>query len=189
MAPPNKDAKRFYVTTPIYYVNDVPHIGHAYTTVAADCLARFKRLRGIDVLFLTGTDEHGEKVQKAALSAGIEPIEFADKVNLRFKELWKKLDISNDSFIRTTEDRHKSAAKALWNVISEKGFIYKGEYEDWYCTPCENFLTETQLVAGRCPDCGRPVQRLKRRAIFKLSEYGDKILEAINSGALIIEPV
>ncbi len=190
MAPLNKDALRFYVTTPIYYVNDAPHIGHAYTTVAADCLARFKRLKGMDVLFLTGTDEHGEKVQKAALSAGLSPIEFADKVNLRFKELWKRLDISNDAFIRTTEDRHKRAAKALWNVIKEKGLIYKGEYEDWYCTPCENFLTETQLVNGKCPDCGRPVQKLKEESyFFKLSAYGDKILDAINSGALIVEPI
>ncbi|MBI5236045.1 MAG: methionine--tRNA ligase [Deltaproteobacteria bacterium] len=189
MAPLNQDAKRFYVTTPIYYVNDAPHIGHAYTTVSADCLARFKRLKGMDVLFLTGTDEHGEKVQKAALSAGLSPIEFADKVNLRFVELWKKLDISNDSFIRTTEERHKRAVKAFWKVISEKGLIYKGEYEDWYCTPCENFLTETQLAAGKCPDCGRPVQKLKEESyFFKLSDYGGVLLDAINSGELVIQP-
>ncbi|MBI5344990.1 MAG: class I tRNA ligase family protein, partial [Deltaproteobacteria bacterium] len=153
--------KTFYITTPIYYVNDAPHIGHAYTTVAADVMARYKRLKGYDVRFLTGTDEHGQKVEKAALAAFVPPIEFADRVVVRFKELWDRLDISNDDFIRTTEDRHKRAVTALWRIINERGGIYLGEYEDWYCTPCENFLTLTQLTDGKCPDCGRAVEKIK----------------------------
>src|SRR3990170_4423027 len=126
------EGKRFYATTPIYYVNDVPHIGHAYTTVATDCLARFKRQKGFDVFFLTGTDEHGQKVEKAALAAGKKPQEFVDGVAPRFAELWKLLEVSNDDFIRTTEARHKAAATRLWEVISANGDIYLGEYEDWY---------------------------------------------------------
>lgn len=181
--------KKFYVTTPIYYVNDVPHIGHAYTTVAADCLARYKRLKGLDVLFLTGTDEHGQKVEKAAKAAGLLPKEFVDGIVARFKDLWSKLDISYDDFIRTTEDRHKKAATHIWNVIAANGGIYKGEYEDWYCTPCENFLTDLQLVNNKCPDCFRPVERLKEESyFFKLSEYGERILAHIEANPGFIKP-
>ncbi|MFQ5466370.1 MAG: class I tRNA ligase family protein, partial [Thermodesulfobacteriota bacterium] len=179
----------FYVTTPIYYVNDVPHIGHAYTTVAADALARFKRLKGFRVLFLTGTDEHGQKVEKAAAAAGKPPLEFADSVVVRFRDLWKRLDISNDDFIRTTEARHKAAAARIWETIAAKGEIYLGEYEDWYCTPDENFLTEKQLVEGRCPDCGRPVERLMEPSyFFKLSEYRDRLLEYYGEHPGFISP-
>ncbi len=181
--------KTFYITTPIYYVNDLPHIGHAYTTVAADALARFKRLNGLDVFFLTGTDEHGQKVEKAAKAAGKSPKEFVDAVVPRFKSLWAALNVSNDGFIRTTEERHKRAAVALWLAVAEKGDIYLGEYEDWYCTPCETFLTETQLLAGKCPDCARPVERLKEESyFFRLSRYGDELLAHIEENPDFIQP-
>lgn len=181
--------KTFYVTTPIYYVNDVPHIGHAYTTVAADVIARFKRQKGFDVKFLTGTDEHGQKVEKAAVAAGIKPLEFADGVVGRFKDLWLKLNISNDDFIRTTEERHKKAAAQLWAVIAKKGDIYLGEYEDWYCTPCENFLTDTQLVNNNCPDCGRPVEKLKEQSyFFRLSAYQERLTRHIRDNPSFIQP-
>jgi methionyl-tRNA synthetase len=182
-------SKSFYVTTPIYYVNDTPHIGHAYTTVAADVLARFKRLRGYDVFFLTGTDEHGQKVEKAASDAGITPMALADKVVVRYQELWKTLNISNDRFVRTTDEDHKKVAASLWETVTKAGDIYLSEYEDWYCTPCENFLTEMQLNNGKCPDCFREVERLKEQSyFFKLSLYGEKLLEYIEANPSFIEP-
>ncbi|MBI5643046.1 MAG: methionine--tRNA ligase [Deltaproteobacteria bacterium] len=181
--------KTYYVTTPIYYVNDVPHIGHAYTTIAADVLARYKRLKGYKVLFLTGTDEHGQKVEKAAAATNVSPIEFADNVMLRFKYAWEKLDISNDDFIRTTEERHKNAVYRLWKESEKKGDIYLGDYEDWYCTADETFLTEKQLVNGNCPDCGRPVEKLKEPSyFFKLSKYGEPLLKHIEANPSFIEP-
>jgi methionyl-tRNA synthetase len=182
--------KSFYITTPIYYVNDVPHIGHAYTTVAADALARYKRLLGYDVFFLTGTDEHGQKVEKAAEAAGVAPQEFVDSIVERFGELCTVLDASNDDFIRTTEERHKRAATHLWSAIVKSGDIYLGEYEDWYCTPCENFLTEGQLTDSmKCPDCGREVERLKEQSyFFALSKYGDKLKAHIEANPGFIEP-
>ncbi len=185
----NKAVDTFYVTTPIYYVNDIPHIGHAYTTVSADCLARYKRLKGYRVLFLTGTDEHGQKVEKAATAAGLTPKELADRVVVRFKDLWKVLNISNDDFIRTTEERHRRAATRIWQEVARRGDIYLGEYEDWYCTPCENFLTSNQLADGRCPDCGRPVERLKEKSyFFRLSRYGERILKYIEENPGFIGP-
>ncbi|MBI5467710.1 MAG: methionine--tRNA ligase [Deltaproteobacteria bacterium] len=181
--------KTFYVTTPIYYVNDVPHIGHAYTTVAADCIARYKRLKGLEVLFLTGTDEHGQKVEKAAGGAKVSPQEFADRVVVRFKEAWERLGISNDDFIRTTEERHRKAVEHLWEVVRKNGDIYLGEYEDWYCTPCENFLTGMQLKDGRCPDCGRPVEKLKEESyFFRLSRYTEPLLKHIEKNPDFISP-
>jgi len=182
--------KTFYITTPIYYVNDVPHIGHAYTTVAADVLARYKRQKGFRVLFLTGTDEHGQKVEKAAEAAGLTPEKFADSVMVRFRELWKRLNISNDDFIRTTEARHEKAAQAFWKRVAGTGDIYLGEYEDWYCTPCENFLTENQLNdKGGCPDCGRPVDKLREESFFfKLSAYGERVLNYIKENKGFIGP-
>ena len=181
--------KTFYITTPIYYVNDLPHIGHAYTTVAADALARFKRLEGFNVFFLTGADEHGQKVEKAAKAAGKSPKEFVDSIVARFQELWKTLDISNDGFIRTTEQRHIKAATHLWEAVAKNGDIYLGEYEDWYCTPCETFLTETQLIGGKCPDCNRPVERLKEESyFFRLSKYGDELLKHIEENPDFIQP-
>ena len=183
--------KKFFITTPIYYVNDIPHIGHAYTTVAADAVARYKRLKSgkENVFFLTGADEHGQKVEKAALSAGKTPLAFADGVVVRFKELWKRLNISNDVFIRTTEERHKKAVRELWRRVKEKGDIYKGSYEDWYCVPCETFITEKEVPDGKCPACARPVEKVKEESyFFKLSGYGDKILDHIEKNPDFISP-
>jgi len=182
--------KTFYITTPIYYVNDVPHIGHAYTTVAADVLARFKRQQGFKVLFLTGTDEHGQKVEKAAEAAGLSPEKFADSVMCRFRELWKELNISNDDFIRTTEPRHEKAAMAFWEKVAESGDIFLDEYEDWYCTPCENFLTENQLNdKGCCPDCSREVEKLREESFFfRLSAYGERVLNYIKENPDFLGP-
>ncbi|MBI3354788.1 MAG: methionine--tRNA ligase, partial [Nitrospirae bacterium] len=181
--------KKFYITTPIYYVNDVPHIGHAYTTVAADVISRYKRLKGFDVLFLTGTDEHGQKVEKTALSNNETPKALADRVVLRFKKLWEKLNISNDDFIRTTEERHKRAVAELFKIVQEKGDIYKGMYEDWYCTPCETFFTELQLVNGKCPDCGRPVEKLKEESyFFKMSKYQEALIKFYEENPDFIQP-
>lgn len=182
--------KTFYVTTPIYYVNDKPHIGHAYTTVAADIISRYKRMCGYDVFFLTGTDEHGQKMEQSAEKQGIKPIELADKNNARFRELWKILNISNDDFIRTTQDRHKKAVLAMIKKMQEKGDIYLGEYEGWYCTPCEAYWTETQLMEGNlCPDCGRETAKLKESSyFFKMSKYQDAILEHINNNPDFIRP-
>lgn len=182
--------KTFYVTTPIYYVNDKPHIGHAYTTVAADIICRYKRMCGYDVFFLTGTDEHGQKMEQSAQKQGMKPIELADKNNARFRELWKILNISNDDFIRTTQDRHKKSVLAMLKKMQEKGDIYLGEYEGWYCTPCEAYWTETQLMEGNlCPDCGRETAKLKESSyFFKMSKYQDAILEHINNHPDFIRP-
>lgn len=182
--------KTFYVTTPIYYVNDKPHIGHAYTTVAADIISRYKRMCGYDVFFLTGTDEHGQKMEQSAQKQGMKPIELADKNNARFRELWKILNISNDDFIRTTQDRHKKSVLAIIKKMQEKGDIYLGEYEGWYCTPCEAYWTETQLMEGSlCPDCGRETAKLKESSyFFKMSRYQDAILEHINNHPEFIRP-
>lgn len=182
--------KTFYVTTPIYYVNDKPHIGHAYTTVAADIISRYKRMCGYDVFFLTGTDEHGQKMEQSAQKQGMKPIELADKNNARFRELWKILNISNDDFIRTTQVRHKKSVLAVIRKMQEKGDIYLGEYEGWYCTPCEAYWTETQLMEGSlCPDCGRETAKLKESSyFFKMSKYQDAILEYINNHPDFIRP-
>jgi methionyl-tRNA synthetase len=180
----------FYVTTPIYYVNDIPHIGHAYTTIAADCLARYKRLSGYDCLFLTGTDEHGQKVEKAAQAAGQTPLALADRVVERFKGLWDALYISADDFIRTTQARHYQAVAALYQRLWDKGDIYLGDYEDWYCTPCETFWTQTQLLPGnRCPDCGRPTERLKEKSyFFRMSAYQEALLRHLEEHPDFIQP-
>jgi methionyl-tRNA synthetase len=183
--------KTFYVTTPIYYVNDVPHIGHAYTTIAADALARYKRLSGHDCFLLTGTDEHGQKVEKAAQETGLSPLELADQVVERFQGLWDALYISSDDFIRTTQARHHEAVTALYQRVWEQGDIYLGEYEDWYCTPCETFWTQTQLAAGdTCPDCGRPTERLKEQSyFFRMSKYQDALLRHLEDHPDFIQPL
>jgi len=182
---------KYYLTTPIYYVNDQPHLGHAYTTVAADVLARYMRLRGGDVFFLTGTDEHGQKVERAAKERGERPIELADRMVDRFKALWRRLEISNDDFIRTTQERHKRAVQRLFQKIAERGDIYKGEYEGWYCTPCETFIPEAQMEEGNiCPDCGRPTERLKEESyFFRMSKYQEPLLNHIRSHPDFIQPV
>ena len=181
--------KRFYLSTPIYYVNDVPHIGHAYTTLACDVLARYKRSRGYEVFFLTGTDEHGQKVEKAAQAKGETPLDLADRVVKRFQSLWEKLDISNTDFIRTSQERHKLTVQHMFRTIEEKGDIYLGEYEDWYCTPCETFWTETQLMDGNCPDCGRPTDKLKEESyFFRMSKYQQLLLDHIEANPDFIQP-
>ncbi|MBI5183915.1 MAG: methionine--tRNA ligase [Nitrospinae bacterium] len=185
----SEELKRFYITTPIYYVNDIPHIGHAYTTIAADVLARYKRLYGYQVFFLTGSDEHGQKVEQSAKEYGETPKELADRVVERFKGLWKRLNISNDGFIRTTDTRHKQGVRRFFEAVYKKGDIYLGEYEDWYCTPCETFWTETQLKDRKCPDCGRPIERLKEKSyFFRMSIYQDKLLQHIETNPDFIQP-
>jgi methionyl-tRNA synthetase len=181
--------KTFYVTTPIYYVNDVPHIGHAYTTLACDVMARYKRARGYQVAFLTGTDEHGQKVEAAAKTNGETPLELADRVVKRFQALWDKLNISHTDFIRTTQERHKHTVQEQFKTIEAKGDIYLGEYEDWYCTPCETFWTETQMINGNCPDCGRATTKLKEESyFFRMSKYQEQLLAHIEANPDFIQP-
>jgi methionyl-tRNA synthetase len=170
-------ARKFYLTTPIYYVNDQPHIGHTYTTVVADVIARFRRMLGQDVYFLTGTDEHGQKIERAAQARGTSPIQLADQVVERFRSLWKRLGISNDDFIRTTEDRHRRGAERLYHQIKAKGDIYKDAYKGWYCTSCESFYPESQIVDGRCPDQGHKVDWTEEESyFFRLSKYQEPLL-------------
>ncbi|MCC2686940.1 MAG: methionyl-tRNA synthetase, partial [Paenibacillaceae bacterium] len=167
-----KNGKTFYITTPIYYPSDKLHIGHAYTTVAGDVMARYKRLQGYNVRYLTGTDEHGQKIERKAAEQGVTPIEFVDRIVAGIKELWAKLDVSYDDFIRTTEPRHmQSVAKAFERMVAQ-GDIYLGKYEGWYCTPCESYVLERQLVNGKCPDCGRDVEKVEEECyFFKMSKY------------------
>jgi methionyl-tRNA synthetase len=169
--------KKFYVTTPIYYVNDVPHIGHAYSTVGADALARFKRMDGYEVYFLTGTDEHGQKIAKTAKEKGLEPKQLADQVVERFKEAWAKLGITYTRFIRTTDEDHRKAAQAFFKKVMDAGFIYKSHYEGWYCVPDEKFLLDSEVKDGKCPDCGRPVERIREENYFFAMSKFQKQLE------------
>lgn len=182
-------SKTFYITTPIYYPSDKLHIGHAYTTVAGDAMARYKRLRGYDVRYLTGTDEHGQKIERKAAESGKTPQQFVDDIVVGIKELWNKLDISNDDFIRTTEERHKAVVEDIFERLLQKGDIYKGEYEGWYCTPCESFFTERQLVEGNCPDCGRSVELVKEESyFFRMSNYVDRLLKYYEENPEFIQP-
>ncbi|AHM55535.1 methionyl-tRNA synthetase MetG [Peptoclostridium acidaminophilum DSM 3953] len=182
--------KTFYVTTPIYYPSGKLHIGHTYTTVAADAIARFKRFTGYDVRFLTGTDEHGQKIQKTAEAQGLEPQAYLDGMVEDIKRLWNRMEISYDDFIRTTEDRHKVAVQKIFEKLYAKGDIYKSEYEGWYCTPCESFWTQTQLLEGnKCPDCGREAQLAKEEAyFFRLSNYKDRLIEHFKSNPKFCYP-
>jgi methionyl-tRNA synthetase len=182
----------FYITTPIYYPNSNPHIGTAYTTIAADTIARYKRARGFDVWFLTGTDENAQKIARTAEAKGVPTLEYVNEIVAKFKELWTLLDISNDDFIRTTEERHKVVVQDIFQKLYDQGDIYKSEYLGWYCTPCETFWTENKLVDGKCPnsDCGREVELLKEESyFFKLSKYQDKLLEHIEAHPEFIQPV
>lgn len=184
-------AKRFYITTPIYYVNASPHIGHSYTNIAADTLARYmrKRLGKENVCFLTGTDEHGQKIQRAALAAGLSPQEFVDKTIIQFKELWSKLGVSNDDFIRTTQIRHIDTVKRVLDILYKKGDIYQSEYSGWYCVPCENFWTEAQLINGACPDCKRAVEKIKETSyFFRMSSYQKWLMQYIAEHKEFIRP-
>jgi len=179
----------FYVTTPIYYVNDVPHLGHAYTTVVADALARFHRQRGADVLFLTGTDEHGQKVEQAAAKLGISPREHCDRMVVRFAGLWQKLNISNDDFIRTTEARHVRVVQGLLADLLSRGEIYKAAYEGWYCVPDERFWTDKDAEGGRCPDCGRELIRLaEENYYFRMGSHREWLLAHIEANPGFIQP-
>jgi methionyl-tRNA synthetase len=180
----------FYLTTPIYYVNDVPHIGHAYTTIAADVLARYKRLSGYEVRFLTGTDEHGIKIERSAREHGVTPQAWVDTISAQFRQLWERLNISYDDFIRTSQERHKRVAQAVFLKAYEKGDIYKGVYEGWYCIPDETFLLESEVKEGKCPNCGRPVDWITEDAyFFRLSKYQDWIIEHIETHPQFIQPV
>jgi methionyl-tRNA synthetase len=182
--------EKFYLTTPIYYVNDVPHIGHAYTTIAADVLARYKRLAGYEVFFLTGTDEHGIKIERSARDRGVSPQEWTDTISDQFRSLWARLNISYDDFIRTSQPRHKAVAQAVFQKAYDQGDIYKGLYEGWYCIPDETFLLESELQEGRCPICGRAVEWITEEAyFFRLSKYQDWIIEHIESHPTFIQPV
>ncbi|MBU3092504.1 methionine--tRNA ligase [Clostridium sp. CF011] len=181
--------KTFYITTPIYYPSAKLHIGNTYTTVAADAIARFKRLTGYDVMFLTGTDEHGQKIQRIAAEKGVTPKQYVDKVVAGIQELWELMDISYDKFIRTTDEYHKKSVQKLFKQLYDQGDIYKSAYEGWYCTPCESFWTETQAVDGKCPDCGRPVEKAKEEAyFFKMSKYADRLIEYIETHPGFIQP-
>lgn len=181
--------KTFYITTPIYYPSDRLHIGHAYTTTAADAIARWHRLAGRDVFFLTGSDEHGQKIERAAREKGKEPRAYVDEIVATFKDLWQRLNISYDEFIRTTEPRHVRVVQDIMRRLYEQGDIYKSSYEGWYCTPCETFWTESRLVNGRCPDCGREVERLREESyFFRLSKYADRLLDHIEANPSFIQP-
>lgn len=181
--------KPYYITTPIYYPSTKLHIGNTYTTVAADALARFKRLNGYDVMFLTGTDEHGQKIQRIAEEKGITPKDHVDEIVAGIKELWSMMDISYDKFIRTTDDYHKATVQKIFKQLYDQGDIYKSSYEGLYCTPCESFWTETQLVDGNCPDCGRPVEKSKEEAyFFRMSKYADRLMEYIEAHPEFIQP-
>lgn len=172
------DKKKFYITTPIYYPSDKLHIGHTYCTVATDVMARYKRLQGYDVMFLTGVDEHGQKIQQKAEAKGVTPQQFVDEVVAGIKDLWKLMNISNDRFIRTTDDYHVESVQKIFKRLYEQGDIYKGTYKGKYCTPCESFWTETQLVDGKCPDCGREVIDAEEEAyFFHLSAYADRLVK------------
>ncbi|SDZ92736.1 methionyl-tRNA synthetase [Eubacterium aggregans] len=184
-----KEQKTFYVTTPIYYPSGDLHIGHTYTTVAADTITRFKKQLGYDAYMLTGTDEHGQKIQDKAEEAGITPQAYVDDVVGRIKELWTLMNIDYDQFIRTTDPEHEKTIQRIFKQLYDQGDIYKGKYEGWYCTPCESFWTESQLVDGNCPDCGRPVQKASEEAyFFKMSKYADRLLEYIESHPDFIQP-
>ncbi|WP_226679403.1 methionine--tRNA ligase [Mesobacillus jeotgali] len=181
--------KTFYLTTPIYYPSGNLHIGHAYTTVAGDAMARYKRLRGYDVMYLTGTDEHGQKIQRNAEAKGITPQQYVDEIVEGIQELWGKLDISYNDFIRTTQDRHKQIVEKIFAQLLEQGDIYLDQYEGWYCTPCESFYTDRQLEDGNCPDCGRPVEKVKEESyFFKMSKYADRLLKYYEENPEFIQP-
>ena len=181
---------KYYITTAIAYTSGKPHIGNTYEIVLADAIARYKRSQGYDVFFQTGTDEHGQKIELKAEEAGITPKEFVDKVSGEIKRIWDLMDTSYDKFIRTTDEDHEKQVKKIFKKLYDKGDIYKGHYEGMYCTPCESFFTESQLVDGKCPDCGRPVQPAKEEAyFFKMSKYADRLIEHINTHPEFIQPV
>ena len=182
-------SKKYYVTTPIYYPSGKFHIGTAYTTVLADTMKRYKKLRGYDTYFITGNDEHGQKIQKVAQEKNMKPQEYVDKEAEEAKKLWKLMDIQYDDFIRTTEPRHKQIAQKIFDRLMEQGDIYKGEYEGWYCIPCESYFTKTQLVDGKCPDCGREVKLMKEESyFFNMKKYVPRLLKYYDEHPDFIKP-
>lgn len=182
--------EKFYITTPIYYPSANFHIGHCYTTIIADAIARYKRLTGYDVYYQTGTDEHGEKIEKKAKEAGVTPKEYVDKIIADAKDLWNSLDISYDYFMRTTDDNHERRVQKIFKKLYDQGDIYKGNYEGLYCIPCESFWTESQLVDGKCPDCGREVKLVSEEAyFFKLSKYQDRLVKYYEENPDFIQPI
>ena len=184
-----ENGKKFYITTPIYYPSDKLHIGHAYCSVAADTMARFKKQQGYDTYFLTGTDEHGQKIERKAEAKGVTPQAYVDEIVASIKELWKLMDVDYNDFIRTSDDRHVKAVQKIFRRLYEQGDIYKGSYEGWYCTPCESFFTELQLKDGCCPDCGRPVEKTNEEAyFFKLNKYQDWLIDYIETHPDFIQP-
>ncbi|WP_100011823.1 methionine--tRNA ligase [Lentibacillus sediminis] len=185
----SNNKKTFYITTPIYYPSGNLHIGHAYSTVAGDAIARYKRLRGYDVMYLTGTDEHGQKIQKKAKEKGVEPKQYVDEIVSGIQDLWKKLEITNDDFIRTTEERHKKVVAKIFDQLVKQGDIYLDQYEGWYCTSCESFFTERQLDEGHCPDCGGSVEKVKEESyFFKMSKYVDRLVQFYEDHPEFIQP-
>ena len=184
------DGKRFYITTPIYYVNDIPHIGHAYTTTACDAIARYKRMKGYEVKFLTGTDEHGQKIQTAAEAKGISPQELVDRIHLKFRELCTLLNASNDDFIRTTEERHIKTVQAIFAKLIEQGDIYKGTYSGYYCIPDETYVPESSMGPNKtCPDCGRPLTIMEEESyFFRASKYVPQLIEYYEKHAKAVMP-
>ena len=181
--------KPFYITTPIYYPSSNLHIGHAYCSTAADSMARFKKLTGYDVYFLTGTDEHGQKIERKAKEQGVTPKEYVDKIVAGIKDLWKLMDIDYSDFIRTTDDRHVKCVQKIFKQLYDQGDIYKSEYEGWYCTPCESFWTELQLKDGCCPDCGRPVEKTREESyFFRLQKYAEWLIQYIEEHPDFIQP-
>ena len=181
---------KYYITTPIYYPSGKLHIGHSYTTVAADTMARYKRLQGYDVMFLTGTDEHGQKIERIAQKEGVTPQEYVDKIVAGIKDLWRMMKITHDKFIRTTDDEHVQAVQKIFKKLYDNLDIYKSEYEGWYCTPCESFWTETQLKDGKCPDCGRDVELTREESyFFRLSKYQDRLMQYLEEHPDFIQPV
>ena len=184
------EKKTYYITTPIYYPSDKLHIGHTYCTVAADAIARYKRMTGYDVYFLTGSDEHGQKIERKAKEKGVTPQKYVDDIVASFKSLWKLMNISNDGFVRTTDDYHVKAVQKIFKKLYDQGDIYKSSYEGLYCTPCESFWLERQLVDGCCPDCGRPVEKVQEESyFFRLSKYADRLIEHIKTHPEFIQPV
>ena len=184
-----ENQKKYYITTPIYYPSDNLHIGHAYCSVAADTAARFKKLEGYDTYFLTGTDEHGQKIERKAAAKGVTPQAYVDEIVAGIKDLWKLMDVDYNDFIRTSDERHVKAVQKIFRQLYEQGDIYKGSYEGWYCTPCESFFTELQLKDGNCPDCGRPVEKTCEEAyFFRLSKYQDWLIRYIEEHPDFIQP-
>lgn len=184
-----ENQKKYYITTPIYYPSDNLHIGHAYCSVAADTAARFKKLEGYDTYFLTGTDEHGQKIERKAEAKGVTPQAYVDEIVAGIKDLWKLMDVDYNDFIRTSDERHVKAVQKIFRQLYEQGDIYKGSYEGWYCTPCESFFTELQLKDGNCPDCGRPVEKTCEEAyFFRLSKYQDWLIQYIEEHPDFIQP-